>query len=183
MAYDPYIVIGTGRSGTSTVARIFHEKLDVFMGYEFKQADSANQDGYWEDVDFHNANRGFLIGKMTYPQWIDAIFGVVAERRIKGIPWGFKDPDASHFLGLYMSFFQTPRIIRCTRKKELVVKSLMTKLGHTRKHAENVWEMKEMILDNLLNGKDCLTIRFDENRLTDETIMKLITEKWHGIHH
>lgn len=154
------------------------------MGYQFKEPNNINPDGFWEDIDFHGANWDFLNGKITYPAWIEQVFAVIAERKQKGIPWGFKDPDASHFLGLYLSFFKEPRIIRCTRDKRLVVNSLMTKLGHTKERAENVWEMKEMILDNLLSRRNHLVIHFGEGHLKDEEIIKEIRGKWNdGIYH
>ncbi len=148
------------------------------MGYEFKKADEVNPDGFWEDIEFASPNWRFLNGKITYPEWIEMIFATIANRKSTNQPWGFKDPDASHFLGLYFSFFEKPKIIRCQRKKELVVKSLVKKLNHTKEHAENIWYMKEMILDNLLQDKDYLTIRFNERRISDNEIMQLIEGKY-----
>jgi len=178
--YDPYIVIGTGRSGSSTVAGILHNKMEIFMGHEFRKPDEKNSSGYWEDIEFASPNWRFLKGKIAYPEWIEEIFAVIAERKNRGIPWGFKDPDATHFLGLYLSFFKEPKIIRCRRKKELVIASLIKSFGWTQKYAENLWNMKEMILDNVLSGRDYLEIYFDEKRIPDIEIIKLIEEKWNG---
>lgn len=174
---DPYIVIGTGRSGSSTVARILHNKMDIFMGHEFRKPNEINPDGFWEDIEFYKPNWKFLNGKITYPEWIEKIFGVIAQRMELNKSWGFKDPDATHFLGLYLSFFENPKIIRCRRKKELVIKSLMKSFGHTKEYAENLYKHKEWILDNVLVGRSHLAVYFNEKRMLDEDIIKSI-ENW-----
>lgn len=178
MSHDPYIVIGTGRSGSSTVAGILHNKMGIFMGEEFRKPDKKNPNGFWEDVEFASPNWKFLNGKINYPKWIDKIFEVIATRKNSGIPWGFKDPDATHFLGLYLSFFKNPRIIRCKRKEELVIESLMRCFGHTKEKAGEIWEMKEMILNNILFDKDYLEIYFNERKTYDIEIIKKIEGKW-----
>jgi hypothetical protein len=180
MSHDPYIVIGTGRSGSSTVAGILHNKMEVFMGQEFRKPDEKNPDGFWEDVEFASPNWKFLNGKINYPEWIEKIFAVIAKRKNQGIPWGFKDPDATHFLGMYLSFFKNPRIIRCQRKKELVVASLIKSFGHTKEYAKNLWDMKETILDYILADRDCLIIYFDERKISDVEIITAVGEKWNG---
>ena len=183
MSRDPYIVIGTGRSGSSTVAGILHNKMGIFMGQEFRKPNEKNPDGFWEDVEFASPNWKFLNGKINYPRWIKEIFAVIAKRESWDAPWGFKDPDATHFLGLYLSFFKNPKIIRCKRNKELVTKSLMRCFKYSMIKAENLWNMKEMILDNVLSGKDYLEIYFNERKISDTEIMKTIKGKWNGEKH
>lgn len=177
MSHNPYIVIGTGRSGSSTVARVLHNKMDVFMGYEFRKTDENNSSGYWEDVEFAGPNWRLLNGKITYPKWIKDIFAVIDRRVNLNVPWGFKDPDATHFLGLYLSFFEAPRIVRCSRDKELVVSSLMRCFGYTEEHASTVHRRKEWILDNLLSERNHLVIHFGEQWVDDESIIRVIQEK------
>ena len=150
------------------------------MGHRFRKPDEKNPNGFWEDIEFASPNWRFLNGKITYPTWIEEVFAAIAERKNQGIPWGFKDPDATHFLGLYLSFFENPRIIRCKRKKELVIKSLVRCFGYTAEEAGNIRDMKEMILDNILSSRDYLTIYFDENKISDIEIIKTIEEKWNG---
>ena len=48
------IVVGTGRSGTSSVARILHEKLEVCMGHHLKMQAPG---GAYEDYLAHGLNR------------------------------------------------------------------------------------------------------------------------------
>ena len=178
MLCDPYIVIGTGRSGTSTVARVLCEEMNVFMGNEFRKPDKNNPSGYWEDVEFAGPNWRLLNGKTVYPKWVEEVFSVIDSRMKLGVHWGFKDPDATHFLGLYLSFFKTPKIIRCSRDRELVVKSLMRCFRHERKLAESIFDMKELALDNILAERDHLVVNFSEQLVGDESIANAIREKW-----
>lgn len=178
--YDPYIVVGTGRSGSSTVAGILHNQMNVFMGHNFREPDEKNLGGFWEDVEFYIPNWKFLHGRLTYQEWIEDIFSAVCARIKMKVPWGFKDPDATHFLGLYLSFFKQPRIIRCMRKKELVVPSLMRCFGYTKAYSENLWDMKEAILNNILSEKTYLTIKFDETRKSDEEVITEIRSQWNN---
>ena len=47
------LVFGTGRSGTSTVARLLHEECKVHMGDSWvRQPDNFNPKGYYEDHGF-----------------------------------------------------------------------------------------------------------------------------------
>lgn len=148
------------------------------MGHEFREPNEINPNGFWEDAEFYRPNYSFLHGKITYPEWVEKIFGVIAERMELNKPWGFKDPDATHFLGLYLSFFENPKIIRCSREKELVVKSLMKSFGHMKEYAENLYKHKEWILDNVLSGKDFLTVHFGDKKVADKEIIGLIENKW-----
>jgi len=152
--------------------------MDVFMGDEFRKPDEKNPNGFWEDVEFAGPNWRLLNGKTTYPKWIEEIFAVIGSRMKMDIPWGFKDPEATHFLGLYLSFFKNPKIIRCSRDKKLVVNSLICCFGYTREYAETMWGMKETILDNILSGRNHLAIHFGKERVDDESIVSAIRGKW-----
>lgn len=151
--------------------------MDVFMGYEFRKTDENNPNGYWEDVEFAGPNWRFLNGKITYPKWIEDIFAVIDHRIKLGVPWGFKDPDGTHFLGLYLSFIEIPKIIRCSRSKELVVDSLVRSFGHSKELASTVYDTKETILDNILTERNHLVIHFGEQWVDDESIISAIQEK------
>ena len=48
------IVLGSGRSGTSTVARLCHTRIGVCMGHVLKQGDPLNPNGYYEDWISHS---------------------------------------------------------------------------------------------------------------------------------
>ena len=151
--------------------------MDVFMGYEFRKPDENNPDGYWEDVEFAGPNWRFLNGKITYLKWTEDIFAAIDHREKLGVSWGFKDPEATHFLGLYLTFFEIPKIIRCSREKKLVTNSLMKRFGYSKELASDIWEMKELALDNVLSERNHLVIHFGEQWVDDESIISAIQEK------
>lgn len=178
MNHDPYLVVGTGRSGTSTVAGILHNKMDVFMGYEFPPANHTNPDGFWEDIEFYRMNKMFVFGKINYPIWKKEIIEIIANRIEMRKPWGFKESRMAELVGLYLGFFENPKIIRCKRNKELVISSLMRCYGYSKEMATAFWEKREPILNNILSGKDYLTIHFGEDRVADKEIIDSIEKKW-----
>jgi hypothetical protein len=103
-----YLVIGTGRSGTSITARLLHTRLNVFMGHDFVPANKHNEQGYYEDVEFYNANDAFLFGKIIHNEWANRVMRLIEERRS---PWGFKYSRIANLLGLYLGLLDTVRII------------------------------------------------------------------------
>lgn len=178
MQYDPYLVVGTGRSGTSTVAGILHNKMNVFMGYEFPPTNHTNPDGFWEDIEFYRTNKLFTLGKIDYPTWKEEIAGIIVERKKLDKPWGLKDSRMADLLGLYLAFLKNPKIIRCKREKELVISSLIRCYGHSEEHATAFWNVRENMIDNILSGKDFLTVHFGVDRIADGEIIDLIENKW-----
>jgi hypothetical protein len=62
MQLQSILVVGTGRCGTSTVARVLHEQLGVCMGSRFREADANNPRGFYEDLDALEANQRLLAG-------------------------------------------------------------------------------------------------------------------------
>jgi len=178
MPHNPYLVVGTGRSGTSTVAGILHNKMDVFMGYEFPPANSTNPDGFWEDIEIYKANKAFYFGRISYSTWKRGVTKIIAERQKLDKPWGFKESRMADLLGLYLGLLKDPKIIRCKRKKELVVSSWVRCYGLPINNAFTLWQERETTLDNILAGRDSLKIYFDERRIPDKEIISLIENKW-----
>jgi len=176
--HDPYLVVGTGRSGTSTVAGILHNKMDIFMGHEFTPANVTNPEGFWEDVEFNKTNVGFVEGLINYPTWRKSIGKIITDRVALDKPWGFKDPRMATLLGFYLGFLRSPKIIRCIRDKELVISSLMRCYGFDREKATAFWYVRETVLDNTLSGKDFLLIDFGDKRISDAEIIDSVEKKW-----
>ena len=178
---DSYLVVGTGRSGTSTVARVMHEKLGISMGNEFVPSNEFNEKGYYEDVDFYRANLAFYDNQLFFGDWVCQIREILRERYKAGKPWGFKDSRMASLLGAYFTFLNEPKVIRCKRDSELVIASMIRCYGWSESKAKSVCESRETALDRVLvgrNQKDILTIHFGENHLPDEMIAKLIQKKW-----
>ena len=62
--FKPIFVIGTGRSGTSTVARLLHDNFDINMGDNFRPANDDNPSGFYEDLDLKRLNDRMLTSQM-----------------------------------------------------------------------------------------------------------------------
>jgi len=183
---DPYIVVGVGRCGTSIVANILHNKLNICMGDAFdpdRNFHKSNPLGFWEDKEFATANKFFVLGKINFSLWVDHILYTAGTRKHQAKPWGFKDTRTSYLLGFYLSLFEKPRIIYCKRDKGLVVKSLVKNYGYEDEFANLLYDYRAALLDNMLNkvNVDRLIIDFDTRRVTDEEIISLIRNKWRDI--
>jgi len=88
--FDPIIVVGPGRCGTSAVAGILHY-LGVFMGEGFVLADENNPYGHWEDKEFHDLNDALSTRRISSSQWNYWVGQLIQKRRALQIPWGWKD--------------------------------------------------------------------------------------------
>lgn len=115
------LVVGTGRCGTSTVARLLHEELGISMGERFDPPCPANPDGIYEDLEFREIHVAFQRGLLTLPM-LRARFGALVARRRE--PWGLKDPRLAHHLGLYLQWLEKPDVIWCHRDLDSVATSI-----------------------------------------------------------
>lgn len=174
---DPYLVIGTGRCGTSTVARILHEKLGVCMGHSFIPPDKNGPDGYYEDEKFVSLNGRVYRGELDMQDWLIFVKQEIYIRQAFQKPWGIKNIRMVDLLGMYLSFFNNPKIICCHRKKEDVVASFIKCYSSFQKQAEEIYSIRTTIMERLLRGRDCLSLDFT-SRLDEEYIKNCIIQKW-----
>jgi hypothetical protein len=176
----PVIVIGCARTGTSAVARVLHENMNVSMGIEFKPYDWRTPEGHYEDKYIKLQNAMFLDGIIALPDLMDFYREYLKSRILLNNPWGFKDPKVSHpaLLGYLIGFFGyygTLFIIRCNRDKQLVVKSAMRCFDRPEDEAAKRYDDVNTSMDTLLEGKKHFAIDMTE-RLSDEEIEKRIRE-------
>ena len=54
-----FVIVGMHRSGSSLVARIFHE-MGVYLGEELMGPDFANLEGFYENMDFVRLNNTLM---------------------------------------------------------------------------------------------------------------------------
>ena len=120
----PIIVVGTGRCGTSTIARLLHTKFNICMGERFREPDEHNPDGYFEDLDFRDANEAMLCGKLSAVQWYFRISQIVSLRKQSKIQWGAKDPRFCDTAEMFQGWFENANVIVCTRDDDLVMQSM-----------------------------------------------------------
>lgn len=172
---NSYLVVGTGRSGTSTTARILHEKLNIFMGDEFVPANDTNKAGFYEDLGFYRFNNDFLNNNTTYGRWLWHMLKFIEDRRKLGKPWGIKYSRMPNIMGFYLSLIDNPLIIYCYRDVSQVIKSLKRCYGHDDQRAKNLYYGRTEIIKRLLKGRGYLKIDFS-NKLSDEEIITRINE-------
>lgn len=148
------------------------------MGMEMRGPGELNPNGYYEDAYFKRYNELFLMNDLTFQGWLKFIEQLVRERRDLNRPWGFKDPRTADILGLYLAMFEEPKIIWCTRQKELVVKSLIEKAMLTPEKAEATYEARTAMIGRLMTGKDYLHIHFNGELVARASVKEKIQEKW-----
>ncbi len=174
---NSFIVIGVGRSGTSTVAGILHNIFQVKMADKFVPPNATNIDGHWEDMEFRDLNHIRMSGGIDRKQWLDSIKRLIKKREKQNVPWGFKDPRTSMFLDDYLKLFEEPLIIYCSRNRELTVASLKKCYGFTDEEAIELYNKRINSVKKHLKGKDYLEINFD-NRVEEADIIKRINKKF-----
>ena len=82
------IIVGSGRSGTSTVAGICHEDLGICMGHFLKSPDFMNTKGYYEDLISHALVR--TMGDGSYSA--EVYLTLMNHFHNNCLSWGAKDP-------------------------------------------------------------------------------------------
>jgi hypothetical protein len=133
----PFIIVtGAGRSGTSAVARVFHES-GVRMGHTFDPPSDDNATGFYEDVSMRDLNQ-LILGNIglalmrrapTWP-WRSAVLAV-AERyaaRMRALASealdGWKDPLFAITLEAWLPHLpRRPRVVLCLRSPEAYLHS------------------------------------------------------------
>lgn len=175
---NPYIVIGTGRSGTSFVAGVLHNDMGINMGEKFPKVNRTNPDGFWEDLDFLNLNVGFRNGNMTFLQFMQTMVEFITIRQARNLPWGFKESRMSMFIGLYLQVLDQPKIIWTQRKSALVIASLQDCYGFNEDRATGFYTSRMLMIGRTLQGRDPLIIKFGKERIGKSKIISAVKNKW-----
>lgn len=149
-----YIVLGTGRSGTSFIVDAL-SNMGVKMG--------SGENGNLENVDFRNLNKDILReagGDGFHPPSTPAIIkaGKKYRKRAKQLIdkyqsnlWGFKDPRTTLALPAYLDLFEGDvYLICCVRQFDRVVKSMiLNSKGHSIAQGVDFKNLTSIYLDRL----------------------------------
>jgi hypothetical protein len=148
------IVTGVGRSGTSTVARILHEETHVCMGHKFPPPDEWNPKGYYECCgSFQTLDQKHNYADCATHQFLDNVDMEWSLARFHDIYhcekqyYGMKHPKLCE---MNMNALQPSLIIVCTRRRQDVIKSHITRvLQYRNVHSIDFTERKtdEDVLD------------------------------------
>lgn len=167
------IVLGPGRSGTSTVARILHNHLGISMGVRFREPNEANPSGYFEDLDFRDLNEAILTNKLD-PMVQNYEIGQLFRKRQE--PWGIKDPRISQLYFDYGKYVCNAQFIVAMRKPQLIVRSMMQCYGWSEKESKQLLIIRLDGISKLLEGHEALYIDFSIKR-EDKELINLI-QRW-----
>lgn len=172
------LVLGTGRSGTSEVARFLHEVLGVHMGNAFHIGDQFNPKGYYEDREIQALHLSFwMMGldktddKIPWKLWRERQEAYIASKKE---PWGFKDPGVADVPELLNEWLKhDPDIIFTTRDWEDTIQSFMRMKGIDRNEAERVLTQRDTNNREALKDREYLEIDcYDPDKFTK-------IEKWY----
>jgi len=181
----PYFVIGTGRCGTSTVARILHEHFKIPMALDegrLRKFHHTNPKGAYEDWDIYNMNRWLADGKIGLREWFALCDHHILARRRKFEAWGWKDILTTSLLGQILLFFDDPpRIIRCQRDRRLVLKSMVKNFVKDRQEAEYQHDSGVLQLNRILQYVPHIIIDFGSETKPDEWVINQIETRWPDI--
>ena len=119
------IVTGVGRCGTSTVARILHER-GICMGHIFQQPDSGNPLGYFEDWPRGwGLMHSLLHEEITVDEWRKAtVYYHKSHNCSEEI--GYKHPLMSMLTAAQWDELAPRMVIWCRRDRESNIRSIMT---------------------------------------------------------
>ncbi|MFW5902801.1 MAG: hypothetical protein ACOCTT_02865 [archaeon] len=173
MYRDPYIVLGTGRSGTSALAGMMFY-LGFYMGDKFVPADKNNPAGHWEDKMFKNLNLNYIKDYISEDEFLDKIETRINMRGTEHKFWGFKVPSTAQVIDKYKEVCN-PNLIWCKRPKEDVVNSMMEHYGWKEEQAEYLHDERIKMIEKHFNKKKDLKLTFkDIIEKPEDTVEKII---------
>jgi len=105
------LVLGSGRSGTSTVAKLCHTRLGICMGHILKSGDALNPSGYYEDWISHSMIQ-MIVNAQAFS--IDTWFDAMNYQHQVCPAWGVKDPWIL-FLQHHWGMIRPGLVVYCDR--------------------------------------------------------------------
>jgi len=172
------LICGSGRSGTSAVARLLHE-AGVSLGNDLIEADEFNAEGYYEERQLVLINEAILnaagLGRWFSVASRQELLAAACRYRFEMCALAaeatpaWKDPRFCWTLEPWIEVLpQRPRVIVCLRSPGEVVASTLRYYGlagdEPTRAVEHVWrEENERLLEVIGEyGLDALTVEFDQ---------------------
>lgn len=167
MKKEPIFVIGTGRSGTSTLAGILYF-LGVKMGKEFIPANDNNPIGYFENKDVLYAFRPVMRGQ----KGIDHVFQTIKDYA-KGGHWGVKVPRLTDYIAQLVKEFPNAQYIVINRDKEKTINSMAKTMG-LEKAIETYERRSDLIQSYIINNAEIDSVVIDIENINVDFIKQYI---------
>jgi hypothetical protein len=130
------VIGGMHRSGTSLTASLL-QGAGLFIGPRLMGPYQGNERGHFEDLDFYEFHKraltasgfhedGFVaVGRpQVAAELVPEAEALVAERRSRGVPWGWKDPRTTQFLDFWRELIPDARFLFVFRSPWAVAASL-----------------------------------------------------------
>ncbi len=148
-----FLICGSGRSGTSAVARVLHE-AGITMGSDLIEADASNAEGYFEERSVVALNDAILHDVGLHRWFVTAtraeILAAGRARHDVMLPLaaaataGWKDPRFCWTLEAWLEVLpERPQLIVCVRSPSEVVESTLRYYAldsdEARRAAEHTW--------------------------------------------
>jgi hypothetical protein len=172
------IITGSGRSGTSAVARLIHE-AGISVGRDLVPADESNAEGYFEERPLIEIN-DHILKDAGMDRWftVASRAELLAAAHARGDEMralaaaatpAWKDPRFCWTLEAWMELLPArPRVIVCLRSPAEVVASTLRYYGQVsdeaRRHVEHRWRSEyERLLEIIEEfGLDATSVEFSE---------------------
>jgi hypothetical protein len=111
MARGQYLIVGTGRSGCSRVAKILEDRFGIDFGGPGER-NGHYPDGLYERPAQRVIDTAHIMGDITVRQWAE---GMRNFANTLTEPYGLKHPLGAPFIQLYICLFPDAEIIWCQR--------------------------------------------------------------------
>lgn len=157
--YDPVLVVGPGRCGTTSMAKLVRE-MGIDMGEHVATPD--HPEGNHEDTFIREINNACIEQKITPREWLIAFEQFVIAKKSMMKPWGFKNPLFCNFLAKGIEYFPHAKVIRCMRPIKDVVASMMRCYGWSENGAKELTQAREEMLTDVLKDRDHLVVQLSE---------------------
>jgi hypothetical protein len=134
------IITGMHRSGTSLITHWLHT-CGLHIGDELLGADTGNENGHFEDLDFLNSHKALLKGrklpdngftanpfKQLSDEEKDKLRDIISYKNAFNQQWGWKDPRTCLFLDVYNELIPGAFYFVVLRDYQSVISSLVYRM-------------------------------------------------------
>lgn len=164
---SPVIVVGTGRCGSSFVARVLEERLGIDMGGPGVQR-ASNPGGDWEDEEVRAINEAYEGGDIGPAEWRHEL-----KELERTEPWGFKHPGCAKYLHELLFVFRKSPVIWVQRDPDDTAESWSKWYGRSVESCMNSIKRRLRALNWTLERYPHLVIDCTERRDEDEVAQEL----------
>lgn len=158
------LVVGTGRCGTSTVARLLQEECGVFMCQQDRQEPSAhNPQGFYEEKAFGDVFKQCTKEEQNLGHLQLVLQKLVQQKVQRHKDWGLKSNLLAYFLPMLLQTLpEKPIIIRCHRDVYATAYSWARVFGVSLRDCIHEINSRVGLLDMWLEGYNYMRIDFTE---------------------